>query len=117
MEDRPWPEWKNDKLLTQRQLARILKPFGIVPKKIRDGVGTLQGYKLEDLQDSFRRYLPPDPEQAEQASNHADSCTSENRNKEACVPDSESVEKWRRTSTVPDVPDPKGITALEVLEI
>ena len=32
-EDRPWIEFKNGKPLTQRQLARLLEPFSIVPGK------------------------------------------------------------------------------------
>ena len=41
----PWAEWKGGKPITQAQLARVLKPHGIAPIKIRllSG-GTLQGY-------------------------------------------------------------------------
>ncbi len=36
-EDRPWPEFKNGKPLTQRQLARLLEPFGIIPHMLMGG--------------------------------------------------------------------------------
>src|SRR5262249_3091491 len=62
MLDRPWPEWARGKPLTQRQLARLLRPFGVQPRKIRLGEETAQGYLLEDLQDTFERYLSAHPE-------------------------------------------------------
>jgi len=40
-------------------LARLLKPFGIQPKNIRNGVTVYKGYELEDFADAFSRYLPP----------------------------------------------------------
>ena len=39
--DSPWAEWKHGKPITQGQMARLLKPFGIVPQRIRlPGVAT-----------------------------------------------------------------------------
>ena len=57
MEDRPWPEWKAGKPLTLRQLAMLLQPFGIKPRQVRIGTETLKGYRLEDCEDAFERYL------------------------------------------------------------
>jgi hypothetical protein len=61
MEDRPWPEWKGGKPITANGLARVLKPFGIVPGTIRIGEGaapfTAKGYYLTHFQDAFERYL------------------------------------------------------------
>jgi hypothetical protein len=38
IEGRPWAEFgRNGKALTQNQLARLLKPLGIVPQKIGPG--------------------------------------------------------------------------------
>ena len=59
MEMRPWPEWKNDKPITQAQLARLLRPFGIYPGTIRIGSETPKGYRREQFDDTFARYLPP----------------------------------------------------------
>lgn len=56
--DRPWAAYKRGKALTEAQLARILKPFGIRPKKIRTGDKAVQGYEVQWFDDAFRRYLP-----------------------------------------------------------
>src|SRR5262249_21170994 len=49
-EDRPWPEFKLGKPLTQRQLASLLDAFDLAPGSVR-GVGgkagTAKGYRLE----------------------------------------------------------------------
>ena len=64
MEEEPWPEWKHGKAITPRQIAFILKPFGIKPRLIRFGIDTARGYDLVDLDEPLRRYLPNDPLQA-----------------------------------------------------
>jgi putative DNA primase/helicase len=61
MEDRPWPEWSRGKPLTARQLARLLEPFKIKPKVIRQAHGTPRGYELGAFADVFARYVIPDP--------------------------------------------------------
>ncbi len=58
MEHRPWPEWKNGKPITVRQLARLLRPFDIKPTTIRIGDITAKGYELEWFTDAFSRYPP-----------------------------------------------------------
>jgi uncharacterized protein DUF3631 len=58
-ETRPWPEWKNGKPMTDRQLAALLKDLGIKPKTVRRGSETDKGYKLEWFEDVFVRYLTP----------------------------------------------------------
>lgn len=58
MEDRPWPEWRDGRPITTRQVARLLKPFGVHPLKYRVGAETARGYRREDLSDAFSRYLP-----------------------------------------------------------
>ena len=57
MEDRPWPEWKSGKPLTQNALARLLRSFGIYPDTIRIGETTAKGYLLSQFKDAFDRYL------------------------------------------------------------
>ena len=44
--------------MTTRQLAGLLNPFEIRPQTVRIGDSTAKGYKLDDLQDAFERYLP-----------------------------------------------------------
>lgn len=62
MEERPWPEYKNDKPITQTQIAKILKPFKIRPAMMRiDGYASgLRGYKKEQFTETWERYLPSD---------------------------------------------------------
>jgi uncharacterized protein DUF3631 len=58
MEGRPWAEWKHGKPLTPNQLARILKPFGIVTNiTIRVGNRTAKGYHRHQFEEAWQRYL------------------------------------------------------------
>jgi putative DNA primase/helicase len=57
MEDRPWPEWHHGKPITPRQIAKLLEPFGVSPGTIRTTAGTAKGYKLDDFNDAFVRYV------------------------------------------------------------
>jgi Protein of unknown function (DUF3631) len=60
-EDRPWPEYRDGKKLTQRQLAKLLEPFDIAPGTIRTASQkTPKGYYLAAFEDAFKRYLPLD---------------------------------------------------------
>ena len=60
MEDRPWPEWKRGKELSARGLAKLLNPFGVSSRAIKFRSGDVaKGYRLDQLEDAFRRYLPP----------------------------------------------------------
>ncbi len=57
MEHRPWPEWHHNKPITPRQIARLLRPFGIQPKTIRAADERAKGYEAEQFSDAFSRYL------------------------------------------------------------
>jgi hypothetical protein len=70
-ETRPWPELKNGKPITDRQLAALLKDFGLVPKTVRRGSETEKGYRLDWFADAFARYLPPRSVTASQSSDSA----------------------------------------------
>lgn len=59
MAHRPWIHVNHGKALTESGLAQMLKPFGARPLKYRDGKVTLRGYVVCQLQQIFRRYLPP----------------------------------------------------------
>lgn len=61
MEERPWPEWRQAKPITQNGLAKLLKPFGVVPGTVRLLGKTPKGYKLEQFKDAFKRYIPRHP--------------------------------------------------------
>ena len=58
MESSPWGELNRGKPLTAISLARLLKPFKILPKTIRIGSGTSKGYDRELFTDPWERYLP-----------------------------------------------------------
>ncbi len=58
--DRPWGECNHGKALTQNQLARRLKPFGVHPKNVGPKRDQAKGYTLESFADAFKRYIPPD---------------------------------------------------------
>ena len=61
LEHRKWPEWRNGKAITTRQLASLLQPFGIGPKQLWIDNRNSQGYKKEWFSDAWNRYLPPTP--------------------------------------------------------
>ncbi|MBM3790900.1 MAG: DUF3631 domain-containing protein [Acidobacteria bacterium] len=62
IETRPWPEWKNGKPMTPRQLASQLKPFGIKPKQVWADGTNKNGYERESFEEPWARYLPdPNP--------------------------------------------------------
>jgi putative DNA primase/helicase len=58
MEERPWPEWRHNRPMTAPQLARQLAPFGVRPGTIRRGNETPKGYRREQFQEAWARYLP-----------------------------------------------------------
>jgi len=58
MDDRPWSEWKRGKQLTARGLSNLLRPFKIRPKDLKLDEINKKGYSLDDLSDTFSRYLP-----------------------------------------------------------
>ena len=60
LEGRPWADWKHGKPLTKFQLARRLKTYSIVSGALDLGgdEGRLKGYRREDFEDTFARYLP-----------------------------------------------------------
>jgi hypothetical protein len=46
--------------MTPRQLAALLKPFGVTTNQtVRRGDTTDKGYRREEFEDAFMRYLPP----------------------------------------------------------
>jgi hypothetical protein len=64
LEDRPWPEFSRGRPLTPSQLARLLRPFHIIPNTIRinsGASGTFKGYRCKQFEKAFERYLPPLP--------------------------------------------------------
>lgn len=55
-DDRPWCEWRHGKPLSARGLARLLRRFGIVGSKWREGATTCRGYSKTAFADGWGRY-------------------------------------------------------------
>ena len=64
-DDALWRSLRGEPLDANR-LARMLKLYGIRPKKIREGEDTFRGYLRASFEDAWARYLPPAPENPEQ---------------------------------------------------
>lgn len=62
-EEAPWASWgKSDSGLAPRALARLLAPYGIRSRNIREGGEVVKGYKREQFADAWDRYLSLDPD-------------------------------------------------------
>jgi putative DNA primase/helicase len=97
LEERPWPEWKHGKAITQRQVAILLRPFRIVPTAVRMPDGkTPRGYHRDQFADAWRRYLPQDP-----------LADPQHRNKPSGARFSAETEPQRPGPTVADADRPK----------
>jgi hypothetical protein len=55
--DSPWREFQNGKCITEPQLAKELRKFKIKPGTVRIGETTGKGYKREQLDEVWNRYL------------------------------------------------------------
>jgi putative DNA primase/helicase len=59
-EERPWATYANGKPITDRQLAKLLKPFEIISENVREsetGEAQAKGYRRARFEDAFNRYL------------------------------------------------------------
>ena len=71
MEERAWSDWKNGRALSSRNLSQLLKRFGIRSKDIKIGGTNKKGYRLDDFNEAFSRYLPKQSATTLLASNNA----------------------------------------------
>jgi hypothetical protein len=75
--ERPWAEWLKGNALTQRQLAGLLKPFGIIPEEVHPASQAHgKGYKRVRFEEAWAAYCPgqnpfPGPEAPSEARNRA----------------------------------------------
>ena len=58
--------------MTQARVARLLRPFGIQPMKLRVGATTANGYTRRMCADAWSRYLPRSLEQRNTTENDGD---------------------------------------------
>jgi Protein of unknown function (DUF3631) len=63
-EEAPWGSLGGEPL-DARDLAGMLKPYGIKPGKLRVGDHTPRGYRRANFEDAWTRYAPAPPEEAE----------------------------------------------------
>lgn len=61
IEASPWTDWSHGKGLTRSGLAKILKPFGVFPGQFQGKGARNNGYRRQDLTDTWERFLPPSP--------------------------------------------------------
>ncbi|MGC8724843.1 MAG: DUF3631 domain-containing protein [Acidobacteriota bacterium] len=110
MEERPWPEWRDRRPISARQVAVLLHRFGISPIKWRQDTSIVRGYRRDDFSDAFSRYLPPGPPQTPQAphdslhSTYADAPSATNGTETA----PSSPDKSNGIKGVADVADGQG---------
>lgn len=79
MEAAPWAEFNHGKPLTPNTLARLLRPFDILPRDVRIDSSVLKGYERVGFEDAWMRYLSPltslpaaEGQQAQQPTAYAD---------------------------------------------
>jgi len=105
MQDRPWPEWRRGKPITQRQLAKLLTGFDVKPCTIRVGDKTPKGYTLEQFIDPFSRYLPPSIRNNETTVNKQELTPRSDPQREGCVSDGKTEVSTGNTKDVAGVAD------------
>jgi hypothetical protein len=111
-EEAPWAAWNRGKPMTPHQLSKRLSEFGIKPGAHRIGFKTAKGYKREQFEEAFKRYLSADTPGKSvtrlQASNHAASSDFETVTRSAAVTDQNGL-KASNGAGCNHVTDPKGV--------
>jgi putative DNA primase/helicase len=57
---RPWPTWNRGRGINPSNLAKLLKAYGIKVTHPRIGTLQLNGYRADQFNDAFLRYLQPE---------------------------------------------------------
>lgn len=119
LEERPWREWgRQQKPITQRQLAALLKPFGIRPKEVWIAGGKTRGYEKEWFTDAFSRYLPPvDPVGPVGVNDNEDLDLKNDPVGSGVLPDRKSGVTSGKQSVLPLLPDGNPLPAEEWGEV
>jgi hypothetical protein len=76
--DRPWSEYNRGRPITQNQIGRLLKDFGVYSGTVRIGGDTAKGYHAHQFRDAFSRYIPPDRLVTESEPSHGNSANKTN---------------------------------------
>jgi len=116
IDDAPWAEWSG-KGLTPRGLSKLLGEYAIRPRSIRvDDGSTPKGYKREQFEDAWRRYLPANPASIRHnATTRMGSGIAAETDppQDRVVADSEEAENPRRERDVADVADRGAVDGAE----
>jgi len=75
LDGRPWADRSNGRGLSQNDLAKELKRFGIYPRAIRIAEKTPRGYRRDDFKDAWARYCPQRPQENTTAQQPASTLT------------------------------------------
>jgi putative DNA primase/helicase len=67
MAERPWPEARRGKPISEQWLAKQLANFRIHPKTLRIGEERAKGYEAGQFSNAFARYLPPEGDSSRDA--------------------------------------------------
>jgi hypothetical protein len=75
LKESPWGEWNRGKSLSQNQLTKMLKSYGIFSRDVRvpPTNRVAKGYTLQDFEDAFARYLPPSQQNDASSAQNTDS--------------------------------------------
>jgi hypothetical protein len=60
MPEAPWSTLAKGAPIDQRKLATLLRPYDVRPHTVRIGPDTPRGYEAADLHDAWARYVPPE---------------------------------------------------------
>jgi hypothetical protein len=109
MEEAPWGSLRGE-ALDARGLARLLKPYGVKPEKLREGDDTFRGYRRTSFEDAWVRYLsalPGEAEHVEHPEHSADRVGSHVPHKQNVPERGDYVEheKAHKKGDVPRVPE------------
>jgi hypothetical protein len=106
LEEAPWGEWRDGRGFNARALAGLLKPYGIRSRDVRVGDKANKGYRRDQFEEAWDRYLPAHPpgktRQRDIRVNTGDSGISDPRQDSLC-PGSENGENPRNDWDVADV--------------
>ena len=56
-DEKPWATYNRGRPITPRQIAQIIRVFGIKSKRLRKGDEVAWGYELSQFEDAFARYV------------------------------------------------------------
>ena len=110
MDERPWASWgKRETSITAHALARLLKPFGVMPGgDMRFGDAVRKGYRRAAFDEAWDRYLPTEPQQGNNTSQDGPELRLAEGNSPPDVADRESASTSIETGVCCDVAVDEG---------